>query len=77
MKIDIGSNSIIMEEHPYIVNPFADIICTVCKYAVKVNTGTTLFIALYDHERRNKNQTFPHYEDCLSFRRWDIKLFPK
>ena len=77
MKIGIGGNLIIMEDHPYIVNPFADIICTVCKYAVKVNTGTTLFIALYDQERRNKNHPFPHDEDCLSFRRWDIKLFPK
>ena len=52
-----------MEEHQYIVNPFADIICTVCQYAVKVNTSSTLFAALYQHERRNKNHPVPHNED--------------
>ena len=52
-----------MEVHTYIVNPFADIICTTCQYVVKVNTSCTLFAALYQHERRNRNHPFPHDED--------------
>ena len=50
-----------MEEHSYIVNPFADIICTICQYTVKVNTS--IFIAINQHERKNGNHPIPYNEN--------------
>ena len=49
-------------EHSYIVNPFADVICTICQYVVKVNITRTLFVALHEHERKNGNHPVPHDE---------------
>jgi hypothetical protein len=41
-------------EHSYTVNPFAGIICTLCKSVVFVKT--TIFIALNQHEKKKKTQ---------------------
>ena len=49
-------------EHSYIINPFADVICTICQYVVKVKS-TTLYVALNRHERQNANHPTPHGED--------------